>query len=117
MVTRPLLLFFTFVLLCFSLIIDKVDAAEVEPAITLIGSNETVYRGDSVIIELESVGISDPLDTAPLFQGADLLRETTGTRITVINDRVVEMKLRRCRDCQCGSAISNGSPKSHWTPA
>ncbi len=95
MVTRPLLLFFTCVLLCFSLIIDKVDAADVNPAITLLGSNETVYRGDSVIIELESVGISDPLDTAPLFQGADLLRETRGTRIAVINERVVEMKLRR----------------------
>ncbi len=95
MVTRPLLLFFTVVLLCFSLIIDTVDAADVDPAITLIGSNETVYRGDSVIIELESVGISDPLDMAPLFQDADLLRETTGTRITVINERVAEMKVRR----------------------
>ncbi len=77
------------------MIIDKASAADVEPAITLIGSNETVYRGDSVIIEVETVGISDPLDTGPMFQGADLLRETTGTRITVINDRVVEMKLRR----------------------
>lgn len=86
---------FTLFSLCFSVITGQAKAADVEASIILIGGSETVYRGDSIIIEIETVGIPDPLDTTPMFQGADLLRETTGTRITVINERVVEMKLRR----------------------
>lgn len=69
--------------------------ATVEPGITLITENSAIYLGDSVIIEVEAVGIIDTLDVSPLFKGADLLRETTGTRIAVVNDRVVEVKLRR----------------------
>lgn len=82
-------------LLCFMFLITASHAADIDPIITLTGSNEPVYLGDSVIIELESVGIDDPLDASPLLQNAELLRETRGSRITVVNDQVVEMKLRR----------------------
>lgn len=71
------------------------SAATVEPGITLISENETVYLGDSVIIDVEAVGLLEPLDVSGLFKHADLLRETTGTRIAVIDGRVVEVKLRR----------------------
>jgi len=69
--------------------------ASVKPGITLTTENDAIYLGDSVIIEVEVVGILDTLDVSPLFKDADLLRETTGTRIAVINERVVEVKLRR----------------------
>lgn len=72
-----------------------VRAAAVEPAITLISENETIYLGDSVIIDVEAVGLLEPLDVSGLFKYADFLRETTGTRIAVIDGRVVEVKLRR----------------------
>ena len=70
-------------------------AATVQPGITLETDQESIYLGDSVIIDVEAVGLVEPLDVAPLFRDADLIRETTGTRIAVINERVVEVKLRR----------------------
>ncbi len=69
--------------------------AKVQPGITLIGSDETIYLGDSITLEVEAVGITEALDISTLFKDADLIRETTGTRIAVINERVVEVKLRR----------------------
>ena len=69
-------------------------AAEVKTGITLKSDQRSIYLGDSIIIEVESVGLVEPLDVTPLFRDAELLRETTGTRIAVINDRVVEVKLR-----------------------
>ena len=70
-------------------------AATVKPGITLISDNKAVYLGDSVIVDVEAVGLTEPLDVSELFKFADLLRETTGTRIAVIEGRVVEVKLRR----------------------
>ncbi|MFK8081426.1 MAG: hypothetical protein AB8B97_14155 [Granulosicoccus sp.] len=71
------------------------QAATVTPGITLINDNDSIYLGDTVIIEIEAVGILDGVDITPLFKDADLLRETTGTRIAVVEERVVEVKLRR----------------------
>lgn len=73
----------------------EVAAAEITPRITISREEEPVYWGDSVVIELESVGLDAPPDTSALFKEADLLRETIGTRIAVINQQVVEIKLRR----------------------
>lgn len=81
--------------LCLALVVGDAGAADVEPSITLLGSDEAVYLGDSVMIELESVGLDEAVDTSPLLKEAELLRETVGTRIMVISDQVVEMKLRR----------------------
>ena len=70
-------------------------AADVQPGVTLETDQESIYLGDSVIIDVEAIGLVDPLDVSPLFRDADLLRETKGTRIAVINERVVEVKIRR----------------------
>jgi len=63
--------------------------------IRLTVAEDTVYVGDSVTLEIESVGLLEPLDTSPLFIGADLLRETAGTRITVIGGQVMDVRTRR----------------------
>lgn len=65
------------------------------PGLTLTIDSDTIYFGDSVIVELEAIGVLDTIDISALFKGADLLRESSGTRIAVIQDRVVEVKLRR----------------------
>ena len=70
-------------------------AASVEQGITLLSNNDVVYLGDSVIVEVESVGLVEPLDVGALYRDADLLRETIGTRIAVMEGGVVEVKLRR----------------------
>lgn len=83
------------ILLVLTLLCSSTQAATVEPGITLISDSETIYLGDSIIIDVEAVGLLEPLDVSALFKYADLLRETTGTRIAVIEGRVVEVKLRR----------------------
>ena len=78
-----------------TLLTDPALAADVQPGVTLETDQESIYLGDSVIIDVEAIGLVDTLDVSPLFRDADLLRETTGTRIAVINERVVEVKIRR----------------------
>ena len=58
-----------------------------------IDSSE-VYFGDTIVLNVESTGLFDPIDFSPLLEKASLLRETTGTRISVINGKIVEIKLR-----------------------
>lgn len=82
-------------LLTFMLISPLPSHAAVTPGITLTADSDTLYLGDTLVIELEAVGVLDTVDVSSLFRDADLLRETTGTRIAVIQDRVVEVKLRR----------------------
>jgi len=53
-----------------------------------------VFSGDTVVLNVESTGLLDPIDFSPLLKQATLLRETTGTRISVINGKIVEIKLR-----------------------
>lgn len=69
--------------------------ARANPSITLTVDEESIYLGDSLIIEMEVVGIEDSVDITPLLEGADLLRETQGTRIAVIDQHVVEVRIRR----------------------
>ena len=66
-----------------------------ESAITLATDDTSVYAGDSVVVEVEAIGLDAPLDVAPLSRDADLLRETGGTRIGVVGGRVVEIRTRR----------------------
>jgi len=70
-------------------------AASVSRGITLSADSENIYLGDIVIIEMRSVGLLDSADVSALFTQADLLRETTGTQIAVIDGRVVEVNIRR----------------------
>jgi len=58
-----------------------------------IDSSE-VFSGDTVVLNVESTGLLDPIDFSPLLESATLLRETTGTRISVINGKIVDINLR-----------------------
>ena len=73
----------------------KAQSEGITPGLTLSIDSDTIYLGDSVVIEMEAVGILDIVDISSLFKDADLLRESSGTRIAVIQDRVMEVKLRR----------------------
>ena len=56
---------------------------------------DTVYTGDTVVLDVESTGLLDELDLSPLTRHASLERETTGTRIAVVKGKVVEIAIRR----------------------
>lgn len=77
------------------LVMPSALSAELEPGITMSVDATTVYAGDSVMIEIEAVGLIDELDLGPLSRDADLLNDTGGTRIGVVDDRVVEIVTRR----------------------
>jgi len=62
--------------------------------IRLVGTETAIFLGDSVVIDVQAAGLLEPLDTAPLFADADLLRETVGTRIAVIDGKVMEVHTR-----------------------
>jgi len=59
-----------------------------------IDSSE-VYFGDTVVLEMESAGLLDPVDLSPLLAQAELVRETTGNRIAVFSGKVAKIKIRR----------------------
>jgi len=63
-------------------------------SISLQIDSREVFSGDTVVLNIESTGLLDPIDFSPLLDQATLLRETTGTRISVINGKIVEIKLR-----------------------
>ena len=42
-------------------------AADVQPGVTLETDQESIYLGDSVIIDVEAIGLVDTLDVSPCF--------------------------------------------------
>ena len=74
---------------------QQLSAATEVPSITLSADSDSIYLGDTLVIEMEAVGIEDTVDISPLLKDADLLRESQGTRIAVIDQQVVEVKIRR----------------------
>jgi len=64
-------------------------------SIKLTSETQHIYMGDSVILDIESTGLLEPLNIDVLKQRPDFLRETTGTRIAVIEGKVVEIAIRR----------------------
>ena len=72
-----------------------VIAQDTETGIRLYTGENSVYMGDSIVIDIESVGLLEAVDTRILSTDADLIRESTGTRIAVVNDRVVDVRTRR----------------------
>lgn len=70
-------------------------AADLKTGITLKSDQRSIYLGDTVIIDVEAIGLVETLDVSPLLRDAELVRETTGTRIGVANEQVVEVKIRR----------------------
>lgn len=90
--------------------IQSTWAATLEFGITLTTDNESIYLGDTVVVEIETVGLLEDIDTAALFKDADLLRETYGTRIAVIDGRVAEVKIRRMEFLPRSEGISTFGP-------
>lgn len=93
------------------------QAAAVEPYIHLQSSDGQIFVGDSVILELEWTGLSEPPTIASLLHRAQLLRETTGTRIAVINGRVAELKTRRMELLPEHEGVLQFGPLSADSPA
>jgi len=69
--------------------------AQTKAYIKLQIDSSEVFFGDTVVLEIESTGLLDPIDLSPLLQQATLVRETTGTRIAVFSGKVTEIKIRR----------------------
>lgn len=69
--------------------------AETSASINLTSATQNIYLGDSVVLDIESTGLLDPLDVTRIKDRPDFLRETTGTRIAVIDGKVVEIAIRR----------------------
>jgi len=64
-------------------------------SIRISADSPSIYLGDTVVLEVESIGLLEPLNVDSFFTQAEFLRETTGTRIAVFGGRVVEIALRR----------------------
>lgn len=71
------------------------DTAFAEAYIKLQLDSSEVFFGDTVVLDVESTGLLDPIDLSLIENQAELLRETTGTRIAVIGGKVVEIAIRR----------------------
>jgi len=69
--------------------------AENSASISISSETQKIYLGDSVILDIESTGLLDPLDVDVFKARTDFLRETTGTRIAVVGGKVVEIAIRR----------------------
>jgi len=69
--------------------------AQTTANISITSETQSIYLGDSVILDIESSGLIDPLDVSLQKQSSDFLRESTGTRIAVVDGKVVEIALRR----------------------
>lgn len=63
--------------------------------IKITNTTPEVYLGDTLLLEIESTGLRDPIDLGVLDKVGRFTRETTGTRIAVINQKVVEIAIRR----------------------
>lgn len=95
MVTRPLLIRLALLALALLAGSPLLAATVTSPSISLRLESETIVMGDTVVLEIESVGLAAPLDLSPLAEIASIGRETYGTRIAVIEGKVVEVRLRR----------------------
>ncbi len=78
-----------------SLTTSHARSADNNANITLSTEQQSVYLGDSVIIDVEATGLLDDLDVSPLSRDAEFIRETRGTRIAVVKEQVVDIKTRR----------------------
>jgi len=76
-------------------LVCSVVNANTTASITITSETQKIYLGDSVILDIESTGLLDPLDVDQLKSLPDFLRETTGTRIAVVDGKVVEIAIRR----------------------
>lgn len=70
-------------------------AAKPKPFIQIDLETREAFLGDTVVIEVRWSGLLDPIDFSVLERDAELLRETFGTRIAVVEGQVIEISSRR----------------------
>jgi len=92
-VIRDTLAYLILTLVCLGVSVSV--SANESVSISIMTDTESVYLGDTVVLDIESTGLLDPLDTDLLHARAPFLRETVGTRIAVIGGKVVEIAVRR----------------------
>jgi len=110
-------------------------AKQPKPYITLTVDGDEIYAGDTIVLEVESTGLPDPLDLSVLSHDLVFERETTGTRIQVLGGKVVEISIRRMEftprktgtlilgPLRVGEVVSNSvaisvspAPRVNWAP-
>lgn len=84
----------TTMLICLCCVSYKTQAQQ-QAYIKIELDSREVFKGDSVVLDLESTGLLDPIDLSLIEEQADIIRQTTGTRIAVISGKVAEIAIRR----------------------
>lgn len=69
--------------------------AKPQPFIEITLETQEAFLGDTVVIEVRWSGLLDPLDFSVLERDAELVRQTSGTRIAVVEGQVIEIASRR----------------------
>lgn len=77
------------------LTLSGATSAAPEAYIKLQLDSSQVFSGDTVVLDIESTGLLDPIDLSVIEQNATVIRQTTGTRIAVVSGKVQEIALRR----------------------
>lgn len=85
-------------------------AQNTETGIRLSTNEQSVFIGDSIVIDVETVGLLEPVDTRVLSVDADLIRETAGTRIAVVDGRVVDVRTRRMEFLPRSEGVAHFGP-------
>jgi len=71
------------------------NAADSKAYIKLELDSTEVYPGDTVVLDVESTGLGEPLDITLLKAQANILRETFGSSIAIIGGKPAEVTMRR----------------------
>ncbi len=82
-------------LLLVIIILSPASIASSGAYIKLQIDSDEVFYGDTIVLDIESTGLLDPIDLSLIEQHTTLIRETTGTRIAVIGGKVQEIAIRR----------------------
>jgi len=90
--THTVRLVYVILLCCFTM---STQADSVARWIKISSDATDIYLGGTLILEIESTGLHDPIELDVLEKSGTFVRETVGTRIAVINQKVVEIALRR----------------------
>jgi len=94
MVSIPLIFKHSIAIVIVLLLWSNVIQANDDAYINLQIDSSEAFFGDTIVLNVESTGLLDPIDFSPLLEQVSLVRETSGTRISVINGKIVEIKLR-----------------------
>lgn len=69
--------------------------AKPQPFIEITLETPEAFLGDTITIEVRWSGLLDPIDFSVLEVDAELVRQTAGTRIAVVDGQVIEIASRR----------------------